>query len=297
MWIREKTIFENRRLLAVKILLLVISVAMIFINPVGYKIIDTVTGFLGNSYLTSHTVEYQPPNLLSQPFIPFTIYLMILGLGILRFRKKITLVDTLQLLAWSIFGLVSARNIPLAVIIGLPILSSIYGDRWNKSHVEIQLNTDRSEITWGSRMTLISFFSPMIITVFIVGLVTNAPNFQSRNKFLPNVFPVDAVSYLEIHPPKGKVYNEFTWGGYLLYRIWPNQKVFIDGQTDFYGEDLTREYEQVYFGLENYQEILEKYQIEWVIVKSSSNLARLLDKNNEWGIMYQDELAVIFSRK
>jgi len=30
-----------------------------------------------------------------------------------------------------------------------------------------------------------------------------------------------------------------------LYRLWPEKQVFIDGQTDFYGEALSREYAQV----------------------------------------------------
>ena len=42
----------------------------------------------------------------------------------------------------------------------------------------------------------------------------------------------------------GRIYSEFIWGGYLLY-AWPEQKVFIDGGTDHYGEDLVQEHLQL----------------------------------------------------
>ena len=41
------------------------------------------------------------------------------------------------------------------------------------------------------------------------------------------------------------MFNNFIWGGYLLH-AWPEQRVFIDGGTDHYGEKLFNEYIQVW---------------------------------------------------
>ena len=41
------------------------------------------------------------------------------------------------------------------------------------------------------------------------------------------------------------MFNNFIWGGYLL-QAWPEQRVFIDGGTDHYGEQLFNEYIQVW---------------------------------------------------
>jgi hypothetical protein len=65
---------------------------------------------------------------------------------------------------------------------------------------------------------------------------------QLGNAYDPEKFPVAAVNWLETHPQDGEMFNYFIWGGYLLYREWPDLQVFIDGQTDFYGETLSREY-------------------------------------------------------
>ncbi len=119
-----------------------------------------------------------------------------------------------------------------------------------------------------------------------------------RNEFLPTKFPLKAVDYIIANPIEGNMFNEFTWGGYLLYRLWPEQKVFIDGQTDFYGEDLTREFADVYNANINFEDILNKYSVNWVIVRQRSKLAYELEKNpGLWMLDYKDELSVIYSRK
>ena len=42
----------------------------------------------------------------------------------------------------------------------------------------------------------------------------------------------------------GRMYNEFIWVGYIL-KEWPEERVFIDGQTDFYGEEIARTHSRI----------------------------------------------------
>ena len=100
-----------------------------------------------------------------------------------------------------------------------------------------------------------------------------------RNEFLPEKFPIKAMEYVEQHPMEGNMFNEFTWGGYLLFRLWPEQKVFIDGQTDFYGEKLTREYAVIYNAEPGFEELMQKYSVKWVIIRRTASLAEALDKD------------------
>jgi hypothetical protein len=92
------------------------------------------------------------------------------------------------------------------------------------------------------------------------------------------------------------MFNNFIWGGYLLYRLWPEERVFIDGQTDFYGEALTREYVQVMSVENGWQEILEKYDVSWVIVQSDKPLVPALQEELDWEVIYSDQTAAILRR-
>ena len=90
------------------------------------------------------------------------------------------------------------------------------------------------------------------------------------------------------------MFNFFTWGGFLLYRLWPEQKVFIDGQTDFYGEALSREYVQVETLQDGWENTLAKYNVDWVITQSGQPLEKALTAIN-WTVIYQDETTAILS--
>ncbi len=121
-------------------------------------------------------------------------------------------------------------------------------------------------------------------------------DFQDRgNVFAEEVFPVNAVDWLEENPIEGNGFNHFPWGGYLLYRLWPEQLVFIDGQTDFYGEDLTRQYERVITLSPGWQQVFREYDISWVLIPSESPLASYLDASEDWEMVFSDQTAVIFT--
>jgi hypothetical protein len=79
----------------------------------------------------------------------------------------------------------------------------------------------------------------------------------------------------------------------MLYRLWPNKLVFIDGQTDFYGEELTRQYEKVITLGKGWEEVLQVYAVDWVIMPADSRLVSQLKMIKDWEILYQDDVAVV----
>jgi hypothetical protein len=83
----------------------------------------------------------------------------------------------------------------------------------------------------------------------------------------------------------------------LLHREWPKMRVFIDGQTDFYGESLTREYEKVLTLQDGWEAVLEKYQVGWVLVPPGEGLAKELQRLQGWRMVFQDSTAVIYVRQ
>jgi hypothetical protein len=205
-------------------------------------------------------------------------------------KKTLPVAHSLLLTGWMILGLYSARNIPLFAIIAAPILSetaanNLVNSRWKTIEDNLR-KTDQSlrGATW--------------ITIGILGaiLLMSTPAMRTYDRFDATVFPVEALNWLEQHPQRGNVFNYFPWGGYLLYRQWPETLVFIDGQTDFYGESLTREYEHVINATQGWKAIMNKYQIEWAIIPSTSNLTSTLSDDG-WETLYEDKTAVVLRNK
>jgi hypothetical protein len=69
----------------------------------------------------------------------------------------------------------------------------------------------------------------------------------------------------------------------------------MDGHTHIYGEALTREYETVITMGKDWQQIFDRYQVQWAIVRVNSPIAQELE-NNGWKILYQDNTAIILHR-
>ncbi len=269
-------------------------------NPDGVGIWKTGLGFLGNQYLVSHTAEYLPPNFQDPSFWLFlgviVLSIFILGMS----QRRIKYAHLFLLGSWTAMALYSARNIPLYIVVVIPILcdlgAQLIKEGRGSSTVDWFLDfQDRIALTekniQGGMITGVS----ILLSIFL--LVTGVRlDFQGAgNSFSDEIFPVKAADWLEETNLDGNGFNYFPWGGYLLYRLWPEQKVFIDGQTDFYGEELTRQYEKVITMQPGWQQIIQKYNINWVIMPADSPLAAFLNDNNEWEMIYQDQTTNIFS--
>ena len=92
---------------------------------------------------------------------------------------------------------------------------------------------------------------------------------------------------------RGPLLNDMAWGGYLLYAR-PDIPVFIDGQTDFYGEELSREYLTAVKARPGWEDVLEKYGVTWTLTRRDEPINQLLALDPEWERVYADDVAVIY---
>ncbi len=108
-------------------------------------------------------------------------------------------------------------------------------------------------------------------------------------------YPVYAVDYLEQTEQADKrIYNSYNWGGYLIWRGIP---VFVDGRADVYGDEFLHNYRLTYDLTDRWQEPLDQYGVQLVLMESGSPLANLLEASSAWQLSYRDDVAVIFSRE
>ncbi len=91
------------------------------------------------------------------------------------------------------------------------------------------------------------------------------------------------------------MFNDLNWGGYLALHLWPGQLTFIDSMADVTGE-VTMQYETVITLANGWQDIFEQYDIEWAIIERNSILARELESNYHWNVVYEDGNSVILQK-
>jgi hypothetical protein len=111
--------------------------------------------------------------------------------------------------------------------------------------------------------------------------------------------PLEAVEYLQEHDPPGQMFNSYNWGGYLIWSLYPDKPVFVDGRTDLYALNGTvlADYSQVHWIRPGWEEILDRYDIGYVVTERTGLLDMMLAEETGWGVVHQDDLAVIYQRR
>lgn len=267
------------------------SFAATMVNPAGWDLWRTSAGYYGNEFLVNSTVEYLSPNFHNWSTWPFLLMLAICLLG-LGFRVKLQTHEAFLLVGWTMLSLYSARNIPLFAIVAAPYVASILQAILPSFKIlqKIEMTFDRVEKNQKGVIL------PLLAVVLLASNAVSQKGLNPANTFDPQKFPVHAADWLEANRQEGGMFNNFIWGGYLLYRLFPRELVFIDGQTDFYGEAFSREYAQVMRLEGGWEDILAKYNVSWVIVETHRPLVSALQDELNWKIVYQDETAVILHK-
>ncbi|MCK5923631.1 MAG: hypothetical protein KAG66_22045, partial [Methylococcales bacterium] len=238
-------VFDRRwRQLGVFIVLSGVLFGAGLLNPEGMDLVEHSFGYLEKDFLVNTTMEYQSPDFHAVSTWPFAgILLITIALG-WRSRDRMDWTSLLLLGAWSAFSLYSARNIPLFAQAALIVLAR-YGDTWLEEEMPAFFNDILQNVDKIARRSS-GWIWAVGVVVLLVGLQIGGVKLdvlKRGNIYDKAKFPVEAITQLSETMPEGPVFNEFIWGGYLLYRLYPaEQIVFIDAQTDYYGEALTLEY-------------------------------------------------------
>jgi hypothetical protein len=296
-WTRDRTDEEARDLSFWLLGTLALCLAGSLLNPAGLALWPHTTGYLGETYLVDFTQEYKSPDFHDTLIKSFLAALILGTIVLAQLRSR---VDSLGLFLWVVFAafaLHSARNIPLFGVVCVPWLAAWASELLSRESSGHSIGARFWRWAQGIQRVEATLPGWPVVAVGLALLSAGAVR-EGRSgtyAFAPDVFPVTAVGHLQEigFVPPGPVYNEFIWGGYLLY-AWPEVPVFIDGQTDFYGEELTREYRDIRFLQPGWRESLAKRGVRWVLVPPDSPLASALDLLDEWERSYSDETAAVY---
>jgi hypothetical protein len=110
-------------------------------------------------------------------------------------------------------------------------------------------------------------------------------------------FPVGAVSFLRAGQFSPTLFNSYDWGGYLIWRLYPEYRVCIDGRADLYGDKVMDQFASVYnISDGSWRHTLEQWQIKTIILPPDAPLASALRLRPGWQAVYSDRQAVVFRR-
>jgi hypothetical protein len=195
------------------------------------------------------------------------------------------------------FALHSARNIPLFCLTALPLLAVHLDPEWRalswRPAVRLRLTLEAGDLQARAGGWTALFGLIWLVLLLGSGRLAGVPVIVAD--YDPKIFPVEAVRRAREARLQGRIFNQFIWGGYILY-AWPEQRVFIDGQTDFYGERLTRTYAGIAGIQSGWPDSLAANRISLLIIPTSSLLGARIIAEPNWHLWYRDSLATIFTK-
>ena len=274
----------------------VLSFVVTFINPSGWHLWTTTVGYAGNDFMTSHIADHLSPNFHDKGTWSFLLMIVFAVLALGQ-GHRLSIRETLLLAGWMAMGLHTIRNLPLFAVITAPI----YGAMLQPIVEKISFIKKQEENLKSTETLLRGYVWIAVASLFFGFALWRGTPLDAKgmgNVYLPDTMPVQAVDWLLENKQEGHMFNHFIWGGYILYRMWPSELVFIDGQTDFYGETLLREYLDAMYVREGWESILDKYQVAWVIARVDDPLSKELGRieDDAWHVIYEDDTAIIFRR-
>jgi len=275
--------------------LLATSVLVTLINPHGLELHRHLVGFFSLPFIRDNTAEFASPNFHAGDGKVLLVVLLVGLVCLALHRRRPTLPRLLVTCVGVAFALIAHRNIPLFGLTALPVLALHLDDLWRRLPDPGGVR-GRFETTAGSTVTLLWTLPVGALLAVLVMTGGRLGSLQLiRREFDSTVFPVAAVAHARSEQLEGRVFSEFTWGGYLVY-AWPEQKIFIDGGTDFFGEELFREFSKIKQMTPGWRDLLNKWGISLMLLQRQSSLAHEIARDPRWTLRYCDSLATLFHR-
>ncbi len=264
-----------------------ISGAVLLINPYTINALLLPFKTVNMGALQNFIEEWASPDfhaLYQQPML----WMLLLTLCVIGWSgRRLDMTDAALLVIFAYISFVARRNIGLFALIGAPILARHAAALWAKS-------------PWGTRR--LSRGNPVLNWIVLIVVMTAAaikvvypvlPGVQAKAE--RDTLPMAAADWIAKHKPAGQMFNSYNWGGYLLWRLWPEYPVFVDGRTDVYDAFL-REYAKAVFVQPGFESVFDQHDVGFIVIEKESPLAAILAKSVRWREAYQDEMAVIYTR-
>lgn len=213
---------------------------------------------------------------------PFQVMLFIAIIVMLAAARRVSLSDWLLFLTFAFGACWAVRNVMLFGIVA-PFLIATY-------------------FPWKRTLPAIVEFAAAGLLVLGVGLgVSSGAGLQFHAAAWK--YPWGAAKFMEDHRIQSHMLNSYIDGGFLIWRLWPQERVFIDGRA--LSDNVFKDYRSMVFNTAGSDplQILNKYGVETILLDgfeyTSGEPYRLvavlgLDKPVKWHLVYWDETATIF---
>jgi hypothetical protein len=280
-------------------LVFVACLAVVPLNPSGWRLFSYPFETLGSRSM-QYIIEWLSPDFHQPNAQAFALLLLVTFIALALSPKRARASDVLLLSVAAYASLRAWRNIPFFALVAAPMLAehawkiieSIRISRCDAEKVELAIASRTRSTTWIVLNVVALVCLPLGLCVLrVVSAERNQPSVEAQK------YPAAAVEFLRGHDEAGALFNDYGFGGYLIWKLYPARLIFIDGRADVYGDALVEEYLRAENGEPGWRATLDKYKAGAVMIRPDAALASLLVGDAGWEKVYEDKQAVIFFKR
>ncbi len=254
-------------------------------NPNGLLILIYPFQTLTSSSMQQFIQEWFSPDFHQMMWQPLAwLILALIGFGMVS-KKTISSTNILLTIGFGYAALISMRNIPFFALAAIPVLAEQVG-----SLIKIRFAANGPGKLFHVIIPILLVVILSITCLRFIQVVQEQPRTELED------FPKSAVDWLQKNAPSGNLFNSYNWGGYIIWRLYPEVRVFIDGRADVYGDAFILNYLSIYNAKPGWENKLNMQDIQTILVESDAPLADVLRQSPAWHVAYADNQSIIFMK-
>src|SRR5882672_71867 len=220
------------------LLVLVACLALVPLNPSGAQLYQYPLDVLRSAAMRSVIIEWFPPDFHQLRYLPlFLIWLALLwALSSSRSRPKARVLVPLFLTL--IAALDAVRHIPLLVLLATPVISGAFAR--TSSRVEA---SSAAPVSSAPRLRL-AFRGIVLLLMAGFALTRWGGLIRNQARAEAELYPTQAIEFLRSRKLPSRLFVYYDWGGYAIWKLYPDYRVFVDGRADLYGDDLLHQFQE-----------------------------------------------------
>ncbi|HLH15848.1 MAG TPA: hypothetical protein VKX45_01440 [Bryobacteraceae bacterium] len=273
------------------------------LNPYTYHLHLHMLQYLRDPWNSQHIAEFLSPNFHHPTALFFEALLVLGAASAARDLARGRLHQPILIGMWAHAALLATRNIPIFAIVTAPAAAATLQEwldgaaGWNvagwarRAAARFQQIAARTAESEGvGRWHLVSAVALALIAAVIW---SPHPPKKFRAEFDPAYYPAGALSALR-RDASARIFTNDEWGDYLIWSLYPSHRVFVDGRSDFYGDDFESQYADVMNVQTGWEKILSRFGVDTILLPPDAPLAGALKESSRWHVVYDDHVALVF---
>jgi hypothetical protein len=281
---------EVKPLLGRIVAIFLLCMALVPLNPSGAQLYAYPWDVLRSASMRSFIVEWFPPDFHQPRYTPLLLTCLVLIAALVNPRTRPKARVLIPLLGTLLAALDAVRHIPIFMLMAVPVMAMIPQNATTE-----RVAVARAHL--GSRTFRNGFLlvAGGLMAVFALVRWLDLARHQSANE--AQFFPQKAADHLLSTGFNQPLFAYYDWGGYVIWRLYPRTRVYVDGRADLYGSTVLNDFKTAIAVKDGWQQILAANDINAVLIPPTSALAQALAINTEWKKAYADGQAVVFIRE